>query len=106
MSHPDDGRPWLRYREGYEEALDQCDADRAKDEQVCSLKYILLGGPILRDRPKLTAAEKKQLKEANNEYSACMTKVGDTWGQCYRQARDDYRDNGRQQPLVAPANHK
>jgi hypothetical protein len=73
--------------------LERCDAERAANEQVCNLKYILLGGPILQAKPTLTPSERKQLKEANNEYSACMTKVGDAWGECYREAQRDYRDN-------------
>jgi hypothetical protein len=89
----DDGRPYAKYRDGYLDELERCDSDRATNEQVCNLKYILLGGPILQAKPTLTPSERKQLKEANNEYSACMTKVGDAWGECYREAQRDYRDN-------------
>lgn len=90
---PDDGRPFAKYRDGYEAELDRCDADRAEGEWRCQLQYTLLGGPILRDKPTLTPSERKQLKEANNEYSACMVKVGDVWGECYRNAQHDYREN-------------
>lgn len=95
-ARPEDGRPYQRYREGYEEELDKCDADRKFDEEKCSIKYTILGGPIysrkLEETGTLTPAERKMLKDANKEYTSCMRVAGDFWGQCYKNAQDKYRE--------------
>ena len=56
--------------------LDDCDADRNRDEdQVCGLRYTLHGGPLYDDMVeqgvKLAPGERKKLKDAKNEYNAC-----------------------------------
>jgi hypothetical protein len=93
---PADGRPLTRYKEGYEQAREQCDADRETDEKRCQLSYILHGGPVYEDKieqgEKLTAVERKWFKDAKKEYSACKTKAGTAWGTCIKQAMDDYRE--------------
>ena len=93
-TRPDAADPLPRDEEGYREEADKCDEQRVRDEQACSLRYLLLGGPVYEERlargEKLTAAERKMLREAKNDYSSCMTVTGDTWGQCYQEARKKF----------------
>lgn len=107
---PEDGRPWAKYRDGYEEARQQCDADRSSDEGVCSNGYVMRGGPIYKDKQDrgetLTAEDRKWLKEANTFYSSCMSKAGAAWDVCNRQAMDDYRENGSGQMPLKAGNRK
>ena len=71
----------------YQMDLDDCDADKMRDEdQLCGLRYTLHGGSIHDDMVeqgvKLTPGERKKLKDAKNEYSACLKKVAQEWSNC------------------------
>ena len=71
----------------YQMDLDDCDGDRKRDEdQLCGLRYTLHGGSVYDDMVeqgvRLTPGERKQLKEAKTEYSACLKKVAQEWSNC------------------------
>lgn len=93
---PPEAQPITRHGEGYQDALDQCDRDYHTDKQECGLKFVLYGGPIYKqkqeDGERLTPSERKMLREANTEFSSCMKKVDDRWGQCYKDAQNRFRE--------------
>lgn len=93
-TRPDAAEPLPRDEEGYREEVDRCDADLARDESDCGLRYTLLGGPVYEDMldqgVKLTPREKKMLKDAKEDYRSCKKVASDTWGQCYEDARKKF----------------
>lgn len=93
---PDDGRPFRKYRDGYQEELDRCDAELAKDETKCGINWVVLGGPIykrkLEETGKLTREERKMLEDAKEATRVCRQFASDNWDKCYANARDTYRE--------------
>ena len=94
-SRPDAAPPIPRFGEGYEEAVDECDRDQVYDDEMCSVRYAVMGGPIYQEMEErgetLTASERAMLKAAKNDYRACKTRSSDKWAQCYKDAQDRFR---------------
>ncbi len=89
------------YRDGYEEALDQCDKDRDVEDELCEAEYAVFGGPMLTRKKRegeligaiMPPSELRDLRKANEKRWACLDKSSTKWSKCYDAARNKYRND-------------
>lgn len=75
---PWDGQPYTRYRDGYEEAVDECVRLYGGESATCDVNWILMGG-------------NRNKKKADAEFARCMRVAGENLERCMSDARDEYR---------------
>jgi hypothetical protein len=87
--------PITRYKEGYEEAIQQCQKSYNVDMEICGSRYGMLGGPsyddMLQNGVRLTPGERKEHKKAKTDFGVCSAQSADDMAKCQSNARDNFR---------------